>query len=341
MARSKVGDYRMAGVDVVIPCYQYGRYLRECVTSVLSQGVGDLRVLIIDNASTDDSVEVARQLAREDRRVEVVAHRTNVGATASYNEGIEWASADYFVILDADDLLAPGCLARALPIMELHPEISFTYGFEAIALPDGTMRGPEGNIEDAPWRIVPGREYIEHACRYPRNYIGAPTVVRRTSAQKRVGFHRPELPYSDDLEMWLRLATVGSIASTKAVQGIRRVHALQMSEGYRSSMVRDFAEREAAFKVFFANEGRALPSADRLLRQAKRNLGADAYWSAVSHLFRGYPNDSLMLFKFCLTRRPSAAIFPPVGWLFRMHRAFARIGEVLVEAGRRLRASRT
>ena len=332
----------MAGVDVVIPCYQYGRFLRDCVNSVLSQGVSNLRVLIIDNASTDDSVEMARRLAKEDRRVDVIAHQTNVGATASINEGIEWAAADYFILLDADDLLAPGCLARALPIMEENPEISFTYGYEAILLSDGTMQGPDGGTQETPpWHIIPGREYIAHACRYPRNYIGAPTVVRRTVAQKRVGFHRPELPYSDDLEMWLRLATVGSIASTKAVQGIRRVHPLQMSEGYRSSMVRDFAEREAAFKIFFVNEGRALPNAERLLREAKRNLGADAYWSAVSHLLRGYVSDSLMLFKFCLTRRPSAAIFPPVGWLFRMHRGFARIGEVLLEAGRRFRASST
>jgi hypothetical protein len=137
--------------------------------------------------------------------------------------------------------------------------------------------------------------------------------------------------------MWLRLATAGSVASTKAVQGIRRVHARQMSEGYRSSMVRDFLEREAAFKSFFANEGRAMPNARTLLKEARRNLGADAYWSAVSHLVRGLAKDGLQLFKFSLTRRPSAAIFPPVGWLSRMHRPLGRIGDVLLEAGRRLK----
>ena len=65
----------MASVDVVIPCYQYGRFLRDAVTSVLSQGISQLRVLVIDNASTDNSLEVATQLALEDRRVEVIAHR--------------------------------------------------------------------------------------------------------------------------------------------------------------------------------------------------------------------------------------------------------------------------
>lgn len=56
----------MASVDVIIPNYEYGRFLRDCVTSVLRQNIEALRVLIIDNASTDDSVEVARALARED-----------------------------------------------------------------------------------------------------------------------------------------------------------------------------------------------------------------------------------------------------------------------------------
>lgn len=126
---SESGSNRLsAGIDVAIPCYQYGRFLRDGVTSVLSQGIRSVRVLIIDNASTDNSVEVAQQLAAEDRRVEVVAHRRNLGQHASFNEGIDWARADYFLILCADDLLAPGALARAISLMERQPKVHLTYG---------------------------------------------------------------------------------------------------------------------------------------------------------------------------------------------------------------------
>ena len=121
----------MASIDVAVPCYQYGRYLRECVSSILTQDVENLRVLIIDNASTDDSVEVARQLAAEDARVELIAHATNQGATFSYNEGIDWARADYFTLIDADDMMVPGCLSRAVAILDEQPEISFVHGVEA------------------------------------------------------------------------------------------------------------------------------------------------------------------------------------------------------------------
>ena len=118
----------MSGVDVLVPNYQYGHYLRGCVESILAQDLADIRVLIIDNASTDDSVEVAQQLAMEDSRVELVARRRNLGSHASFNEGIDWARSEYFMIMCADDRAAPGAFARAVGIMDRHPEVGLAYG---------------------------------------------------------------------------------------------------------------------------------------------------------------------------------------------------------------------
>src|SRR5437870_3252196 len=100
----------MAKVDIVIPCYNYARYLEVCLRSVTNQSLQDLRVLIIDDASSDGSLLTARKLAQSDPRIEVAAHRENWGHIRTYNQGIEWASADYFLLLSADDLLAPGAL---------------------------------------------------------------------------------------------------------------------------------------------------------------------------------------------------------------------------------------
>jgi glycosyltransferase involved in cell wall biosynthesis len=321
----------MASVDVVVPCYQYGRFLRDCVTSVLAQDVPKLRVLIIDNASNDNSREVGQQLAAEDARVEVVAHATNKGATYSYNEGVDWARADYFLLLDADDLLAPHCLSRAVAVMEEQPEISFTHGVEARLFPDGSI-GPGGLHWGKPeWTVSSSREFIERLCRTPVNNVGANTVVRRTSAQKRVGYYNRALPYSDDLEMWLRLATVGSVASTRSVQAIRRYHESRMSAAYDGVGLRDFTEREAAFESFFRHQGQHLQEATQLLKAARTGLGQHAYWSAVSHLVRGHGPAALRLLGYALRNCPSAALLPPVGWVFRMDRPLARIGEIASE----------
>src|SRR5690348_7689033 len=101
-------------IDVAIPNYNYGRYLRECIDSALMQDVENLRVLVIDNASTDESRDIAREIARADPRVEIRLREQNLGPHASFNEAIDWAASDYFTILCSDDCLAPGALRSAM-----------------------------------------------------------------------------------------------------------------------------------------------------------------------------------------------------------------------------------
>ena len=108
----------MSSVDVIVPCYRYGHFLRGCVESALAQTGADVRVLIIDDASPDNTAEVATELAKEDSRVSFFRHAVNKGHIATYNEGIEWVSGDYMLLLSADDYLLPGALARAAELMD-------------------------------------------------------------------------------------------------------------------------------------------------------------------------------------------------------------------------------
>src|SRR3954454_4190332 len=122
-------DGRRPSVSVVIPCYKYGRFLPACVRSILDQEGVDVRVLIIDDASPDDSAQMALALAAADKRVEVRVHEVNKGHIATYNEGLlEWADGDYSILISADDLLTPGSIRRATDVMAAHPEIGFVYG---------------------------------------------------------------------------------------------------------------------------------------------------------------------------------------------------------------------
>jgi glycosyltransferase involved in cell wall biosynthesis len=322
----------MPSVDVVVPCYQYGRYLKDCVTSILAQNVQDLRVLIIDNASTDNSVEVAQALASTDARVHVMARETNLGATVSYNDGVKWASADYLMILDADDLMAPGCLQHAIAIMEADPEIAFTYGVELRLSFDQGVIPAVPHVSKPHWEVSSGREFLKALCRRPICHVGATSVVRRTSAQKKVGLYRPELPYADDFEMWLRLATVGKVARTNAVQGIRRMHQARSSVDLDEDPVRDFIERQAVYESFFAHEGAALPNAPRLLRQVKHALAGQAYWSGVSHVLRRKPRIGWQLLKYSWQRSPWVVVVPPIGYFLLMERPVRRLVDVVLES---------
>jgi glycosyltransferase involved in cell wall biosynthesis len=304
----------MVGLDVAIPCYQYGRFLRECVLSVLNQGLPQVRVLIIDNASTDDSLEVARQLAAADPRVDVVSHATNLGAEVSFNEGVEWAASDYFMILCSDDLLAPGCLARAVLVLESRPDVSFAFGRDIEFLDGEGAPVIDPVAGQAQWRIISGDHFIEERCRRPARFVVSGSIVVRTSAQKRAGCYRPELPHSNDAEMLLRLALLGSVAETGTIQGIRRLHDSNKSRLYCKTRTQELGHRKAAFESFFANEGGLMPEAGRMRRLAKQGLAARAYWCGVRDFCCGKTASALDLFKFAFRAQPAVAVFPPVDY---------------------------
>jgi glycosyltransferase involved in cell wall biosynthesis len=131
---------RRPTVTVVIPCYNYARYLRESVSSALGQSEVDVDVVIVDDASTDDSQAVAQELAQRDPRVTVLAHHRNLGPVQTFNAGLARASGEFVARLDADDLLTNGSLGRAAAVMTRHPEVGLVYGHPIHFAPERSRR---------------------------------------------------------------------------------------------------------------------------------------------------------------------------------------------------------
>jgi hypothetical protein len=262
----------VSSVDVVVPCYRYGHFLRECVESVLAQPGPRVRVLIIDDASPDNTGEVAAELAKGESRVSVVRHASNKGHIATYNEGIEWASADYMLILSADDYLLPGALTHSATLMDAYPEVGFTFG-NVIELRDNRdlNRGSVDVITKAGWRILRGLEFIELSA--SRNIVPTPTAVVRTALQKRLGGYLKDLPHSGDMEMWLRLAAHASVGSLEACQAVYRRHSGNMSLNYMA-LLPDLQQRKAALDCFYRSCN--FSTAQRLHQKALLSLGRDA-----------------------------------------------------------------
>lgn len=316
----------MPSIDVVVPSYQYAQYLPGCVRSVLDQEGVSVRVLIIDNASTDGSAALAQAMAAEDPRVTAILRPRNLGPHASFNEGIEWASAEYFLILCADDLLAPGALARATAVMEQHSNVHLTYGRTVLLDGDAAGPPPDAPVGDASWRLVSGMRLIERFCSTGRNHCPGPSCVVRTRVQKAAGFYRAALPHTDDLELWMRFACHGDAAETDAVQAFARVHEQNQSASVGSLPLWDL-EFEAAFDSFFANEGAGLADHRRLARLARRSLGERAYWSVLAHVARGDLRTARELAGFAFRLAPYAMLLPPVWHLLRRADALERIAE--------------
>ena len=304
----------MALLDVAIPNYQYGSYLSQCVDSVLSQGIDDIRILIIDNASTDDSVDVAERLRSRDRRIQVEARSVNLGPHASFNRGVDWAESDYFLLLCSDDLIAPGGLQRALKILEENKDVAFVYGDEhtwdgQAALPNIASTG-----NDASYTCVEGRHFIE-SLSMPGKAIGTGSVVVRTSFQNQVGHYRPELRYTCDIEVLMRLACLGKVAKVNAVQFIKRQHGENLSAEYWGNCRMELQNALDAYETFFSHDGAHLPDAEMLEERARRNIAHRAYWAGASHRFRGLKTESEALFAFARSTYPRIGVAPVSYWL--------------------------
>jgi glycosyltransferase involved in cell wall biosynthesis len=101
--------------------------LNSCVTSAISQEGVDVNVLIIDDCSSDNSIDICRELKSADQRISFIDHEVNRGRIATYNEGLMLASSDYLVLLSADDLLTPGALRRATDLTDRNPSVGLVY----------------------------------------------------------------------------------------------------------------------------------------------------------------------------------------------------------------------
>jgi len=276
----------MSSVSVVIPCYKYGHFLEEAVTSVLDDQEGvDVRVLIIDDASPDDSAEVACKIAARDPRVEVTVHAANKGNIATFNEGLlEWADGDYCILMSADDRLTPGALRRARDLLDENPGVGFAYG-RSLWIMDGEPL-PTARTAVRGWSVWPGRWWLEHRFRQAENPITSPEIVVRTSLQKRVGGYDPELPRAADMEMYMRLAVNADVGFIRgADQAYYRLHGQNMSKGVSTLM--DLRQRRLVFETALDRYGESLPDAKRLSETVHRTLGREALWAAGRVYGRG------------------------------------------------------
>lgn len=302
--RTKIG----ATVSVVIPCYNYGHFLGGCLASVLSQHGVSLRVLVIDDCSTDDSAEIAAGLCASDVRLEFRRHTDNVGLIATANEGLEWADGDHVVLLSADDLLVPGSLWRAAAIMEQHPNVGLVYGRPLLARDGRPFPKSSGR-----WRstdVWSGHDWIHLRCKTGHSAMSSPEVVVRTSVQRAVGGYDKRCRHTSDVNMWLRVAAAADVAYVRGTpQAIYRIHSESMQRNHVGPLV-DLHERKAAYDAFFDTSGSILDERDRLQTNAMRALAREALWCAsrtVDHGVAEHQSDVDKFVRFAIGAYPDVS----------------------------------
>jgi hypothetical protein len=273
-----------SGVDVFIPCYNYGRFLPSAVACVLEQDGPPARILIIDDASSDETARVGSELAARHAEVSFRRHERNAGHIETYNEGIAWAERAYFQFLSADDLLAPGALARAVAFFDANPDVGLVYGRTPTF--SGAAPSRADNADSYASQVVDGLEFLRSTVAHGGNPIANPAgVLVRTSLQHQIGGYRHDLPHSGDMEMWLRFAVHAPVGHLDVDQGFYRRHSNNMSLEYQD--LADLRQRLMAFESLCVNYAHRIPDHADIIRTARQRIAHSAFWAADAAFMRG------------------------------------------------------
>ena len=126
-------------VSVGLPVYNGVDRVDEAIHSVINQTLEDIELIVSDNASTDGTQEVCKEIARADERVKYFRNEENLGAAANFNRVFELSRSPFFKWLGHDDVLAPNALETALAVMQSRPDVSIVHWLERMTDETGNL----------------------------------------------------------------------------------------------------------------------------------------------------------------------------------------------------------
>ncbi len=191
-------------VSVVIPAYNAGALIEKAIDSVACQTLRDLEVIVVDDASQDDTTARARAaLERSGLRHLVLTAERNAGPASARNRGVAAAQGDYVAFLDADDVWLPGKLDAQVRLMEAYPNVTLC-GCQADWV-DETGHVVQKLFEDMPELLPEGWKPLLWNC-----YVATPCAMVRRDDLGTAPFD-PALRIGEDRDLWIKLATNGVV----------------------------------------------------------------------------------------------------------------------------------
>lgn len=202
-----------------MPVYNGAKYLSTAIDSLLDQTFSDFESIVIDDGSTDNSIEIVNSY--QDRRIKLIKNNINLGTPTTRNKGIQASSGEYIAFLDCDDYAYPSRLAEQLEFMENNPDFGMVGSWVEIIDENGDLTGTV-------W------QYLEPAQRIPcrllfQNYFSNSSVFVRRSAllatEVNGEYFRQEYPRCQDYDLWVRISRKFKVWNIQKVLMQYRVHA--------------------------------------------------------------------------------------------------------------------
>ncbi len=276
MARS------ISGVSIILTSYNYGRFIGRAIDSARASDAPDLEIVIVDNASSDDSWDVIQAAAGQDPRIRAFRNETNIGMIGHHVRGLELASKPRVLFLSADDYLLPGHLARLVAAHTQYPDIdNFFTAYVHVDQNDQLIRFL-GHVGHTRGSYFGGRnefaDLLTHDC-----YACTPTTLFDRAELLAHGGFDPDI-ICGDYDTYLRLAANGARFGFLNVAGVAvRIHAAEVTGEERYVATgKQFLEQLLLLERHLV--------ASNLERIAGREQGIANLLIAKMHNLRKYPD---------------------------------------------------
>lgn len=198
-------------VSVCIPVYNGEKYLRECIESVLSQTFTEFELVIVNDASTDSSKQLVQ--AYRDPRIRYHENDANLGLVGNWNRCLQLSRGEYVCVFHQDDAMEAGNLERKVAALESDPQLGMVYSDAAIVDEHGRHSGEHWfNAVDPNVDFVRSGQSFFDLLLGNLNVVSCPTVLARRACYEQIGGFDTRLPFSVDMEMWMRIALFYDVA---------------------------------------------------------------------------------------------------------------------------------
>lgn len=223
-----IKEVRMVSISVVMPTYNTAiDVLREAVDSILQQTFQDFEFIIIDDGSTNDSIDYLQNL--KDKRIRLIRNPENLGITRSLNIGLRAAKGKYIARMDSDDIAVPVRFEKQFSFMEKHPAaIACGSNVEYFGAYSGVSDNRTGDMETYRIRAL----FVNPGPMHPTAFM------RRELLLKYQIFYDEQLTYSQDYGLWSEICEHGQVYILKDALLRYRIHDYQISIAHRETQIR-------------------------------------------------------------------------------------------------------
>jgi glycosyltransferase involved in cell wall biosynthesis len=197
-------------VSIITPSFNQGRYLEATIRSVLSQDYPRLEYIIVDGASTDNSIEIIQHYAS---RLAWWVSEPDQGQTDAINTGFAHAHGEVLAWLNSDDAYLPGAISQAIECLHLNPQAAMVYGDANLIDADGNIMGRFPSRQTNLRRLLRGSVHIPQQ-----------TTFFWAHLWQQVGPLDPSLQFAMDYDLWVRLAKRAPLVYTHRLWANFRLH---------------------------------------------------------------------------------------------------------------------